>query len=176
MIELIPADLIIPTKNTLLNAESEWIESMRKDWTPFTITAVLKSSGSVPRRDYWLDQYKHKVVWKVNKRLCRHAKELIVVHEFGCYYEFEESSIRKSFADKRCPHHVHATLLIPTSMTNRIWNETEQKLNPRLAKDFKSINIVSSVEMEPVRTGEAICWLVYSAKGKDLTHFTRSNK
>lgn len=176
MIESIPTDQIGPTKKTLMKAESEWIESLRKDWTPFAITAVFKSSGSVPRRDYWLDQYKHKVVWKVNKRLSRHAKELIVVHEFGCYYEFEESSLKKSFADKRRPHHVHATLLIPKSMTSRIWNETEQKLSPRLTKDFESIRIVSSVLMEPIRTGETIRWLVYSAKGKDLTHITRSNK
>lgn len=176
MIELIPTDLIIPTKKTLLNAKSEWIESMRKDWTPFAITAVFKASGSVPRPDYWLDMYKHKVVWKVNKRLCRHAKELIVVHEFGCYYEFDESSLKKSFADKRHPHHVHAILLIPTSMTNRVWNEVEQKLSPRLEKDFQSISIVSSILMEPIPTGQTISWLVYSAKGKDLTLIKRSNK
>jgi|GEM_PF-3915989 len=33
-----------------------------------------------------MDEYKHKVVWKVNKRLCRHARELIVVHELNCRY------------------------------------------------------------------------------------------
>lgn len=154
------------SKRKLLDAEAQWLETLRDEWTPFAVTAVFKSSGERPRPDHWLDEYKHKVVWKVNKRLSRHARELIVVHELNCRYEFAESSLMKTLSDKRRPHHVHATLLVPKCMADRVWNDEENRLSDRLQKDFKSIRTVSSVLMEPVRTGMSIDWLVYSAKGK----------
>lgn len=166
MSQLIQSEPTRSSKQTLLDAEGKWIESLRDEWTPFSVTTVFKSSGVVPRKEHWLDEYKHKVVWKVNKRLSRRASELIPIHEIGCYYEFGESSLMKSFADKRQPHHVHAMLLIPKNLTNRVWDEEGQELNSRLEQDFKSIRTVSSVLMEPVRTGESTNWLVYSAKGK----------
>lgn len=154
------------TKSKLLSAEAIWLESLRKDWTPFAITTVFKSSGCRPRPDHWLDEYKHKVVWKVNKRLDKNARELIPIHDIACYYEFGESSLMKTLADKRRPHHVHAILLIPTSRLSRVWSAEEGELNSRLAQDFQSIRTVSSVLMEPVREGECIDWMTYSAKGK----------
>lgn len=154
------------TKSKLLNAEATWLESIRNEWTPFAITTVFKSSGIRPRSGHWLDEYKHKVVWKVNKCLDKHANELIPIHDIACYYEFGESSLMKTLADKRRPHHVHAILLIPKNRVSRVWNTEASALNPRLVKDFKSIRTVSSVLMEPVREGECIDWMTYSAKGK----------
>lgn len=153
-------------KAMLLDAVGKWIESLRVHWTPFSITTVFKSSGTKPREDHWLDEYRHKVVWKVNKRLSRHASELIAIHEIGCYYEFGVSSLIKSFADKRQPHHVHGILLIPNAKVHSVWDYEGCRLHPRLTKDFQSIKTVSSVLMEPVRDGETTSWLTYSAKGK----------
>lgn len=155
-----------PTKQELVQAEAQLVESLRDKWTPFAITAVFKSSGCKPRADHWLDEYKHKVVWKVNKRLSRNAHDLIPIHDIACYYEFGESSLMKTLADKRKPHHVHAILLIPINMTDRVWNREGNKLDARLEKDFRSIRTVSSVLMEPVREGRSIDWITYSAKGK----------
>ena len=153
-------------KAKLLKAEAELIESLRTDWVPFAITVVFKSSGCQPRAEHWLDEYKHKVVWKVNKRLSRRAHDLILIHDLACYYEFGVSSLMKTNADKRRPHHIHATLLVPKIRVDRVWDSVENKLTERLHKDFHSIKTVSSVLMEPIRDLESINWLMYSAKGK----------
>ena len=154
------------SKRKLIDAEATLIESLRDQWTPFAITAVFRSSGRMPRQDRWIDEYRHKVAWKVNKRLSRRASELIVIHELACFYEFGESSMFKTLADQRRPHHVHATLLVPKKLAFRVWNETDNRIDARLEKDFSSIKTVSSVLMEPLRIDHAVDWVTYSAKGK----------
>ncbi len=154
------------SKRKLLESEAQWMERLREEWCPFAVTTVFKAGGVKPRPDRWLDEYKHKVVWKVNKRIARHARELIVVWELDCYYEFNESSLQKCFGDKRQPHHVHSVLLVPKNKSGCVWNEAENRLNSRLEKDFKSIKNVSSILMEPLQVGKSIEWLTYCAKGK----------
>jgi len=156
-----------PTKQELIQAYSNWIESSRSDWIPFAVTCVFKAGGGRSNRTRWLNEYKSKVVWKINKRLSRHKSELITFHDI-CYYEYELSGLRRSVADGRSPHHVHGIVGIPATIICRVWDKDKNELDERLAKDFKSIETVQSVLMEPVTEGRSADWLVYISKGKDF--------
>lgn len=155
------------SKRKLIEEYSRWIEGARSDWVPFAVTCVFRASGRAPNPTRWMDEYKNKVVWKINKRLSRRKSELITFHDI-CYYEFELSGLRRSVADGRSPHHVHGVVGVPASIVGRIWDSVNDQLNARLAKDLKSIDTVQSVLMEPVAEGRSIDWLVYISKGKDF--------
>ena len=156
-----------PSKQELIQAYSKWIESSRSEWVPFAVTCVFKASGQSQNPTRWLNEYKSKVVWKINKRLSRRKSELITFHEI-CYYEFDLSGLRRSVADGRSPHHVHGIVGVPATIVCRVWDQANNKLDDRLAKDFKSIDTVQSVLMEPVIEGHTTDWLVYISKGKDF--------
>ncbi len=155
------------TKEQYINEYSTWFDSFSEFHIPFTTTVVFRSSGYKPRPDFFLSEYKHKFIWKINKQLSRHASELVFYHDF-CRYEFGESSRFKSIADKRSPHHVHGIILIPKEYVNKIWNQETNKICDRLKKDFNSIKNVSSVLVEPIIEGKTQDWISYMTKGKDF--------
>lgn len=156
-----------PTKQHYINAHATWFKSLSESWNPFCTTVVFKSSGCKPRPDYWLDEYRHKFLWKINKQLSRHARELVFYHDF-CRYEFGESSLYKSIRDQRKPHHVHGVIHIPKEYVHKIWDQVENKITDRLNTDFKSISNISSVLIEPLKEDKMESWIGYMHKGKDF--------
>lgn len=160
-------EYIKPTKKQYINATATWFKSMSESWIPFATTVVFKSSGHKPRSEYWINEYEHKFLWKVNKQLSRHASELLFYSDF-CRYEFGESSRYKSLSDQRCPHHVHGIINIPPQYVHKIWNQDLKKIPERLMKDIKSIKNISSVLVEPIRLDEIENWIGYMVKDKNF--------
>ena len=95
-------------KNELITALANFIEERRTDWTPFAITTVFKSKAYKSNETKWSDEYVHKVLWKINKRLNSSATDIVFYHDFR--YEMEIKGQFKSakiLNDGRCPHHIH---------------------------------------------------------------------
>lgn len=154
------------TRQLMIEVDSEWFESKRNEWDLFTLTAVFRASGWKPNPDRWIDEYKHKVLWKINKQLTRGNNYLIPFDR--CEYEFDQSSLFKSLSEQRKPHHIHGIVSIPKDLSHNVWNLEKNMLSPRLLKDFNSIDTVSSVLMEPIPIGGTLDWYVYMMKGKSF--------
>jgi len=155
----------LPSKKDLIAQYSEWLESRKDVWDLFAATAVFKAGGHKSNSARWSDEYKHKVLWKIKKRLAHSYTNLIPFEDFF-YYEFEQSSLFKSAAEGRKPHHIHGVIPIPKNLTHKIWDSKTGCLTLRIQKDFKSIKTLSSILLEPIRTGKLSDWLSYSSKGK----------
>lgn len=158
----------------VLKAYIEWIKQ-RTDagmWVPFTITCVFKSQFKKPNPEKWLYRYKHKVLWKINKRLYRRAQELVFHND--CFYEFEIKSLFELFQDKRTPHHIHGYVCVDTKDAYKVWNYRDACLNESLDRSFGHIRGVESVLMQPMCLEHAGDWINYTAKKKDL-HWTSSD-
>jgi len=154
-----------PTKYDYINAHDTWFKSISESWISFATTVVFQSSGYKPRPEYWLQEYKHNFIWKINKILSRNANHLVFYDDF-CRYEFGESSLYKSVKDQRKPHHVHGIIFIPKELVHKVWNQEINSITQRLSKDFKSIRNISSVLIEPIREDEMKNWIGYMTKGK----------
>lgn len=166
---LMNTDLVTNKKSTrrlMIESDSEWFESKRDEWDLFTLTAVFRASGWKPNPDRWIEEYKHKVLWKINKQLTRGNNYLIPFDR--CEYEFDQSSLFKSLSEQRKPHHIHGIVSIPKDLSHKVWNLEKNILSPRLLKDFNSIDTVSSVLMEPIPVGRTLDWYVYMMKGKSF--------
>ena len=158
-----------PTKVDYIDAYVDWFKSMNDTTIPFTTTVVYKSSGHKPNADKWIDEYKHKFLWKINKQLNPHSSKLTFFYDF-CKYEFGESSRYKSIHDQRNPHHVHGIILIPKDKVNKIWDANRNTETNRLTKDFKSILNISSILIEPIRNDKIQDWISYMMKGKTFNN------
>lgn len=130
------------TKIKLLKAYSSLFTSLQPNHDLFAITAVFNSGWYQPSPERWLDEYRHKVLWKIKKRLTHSGLNCIPFEDFAAY-EFEESSIFRSARDKRKPHHIHGLIPIPKALSHKVWNQERNEVDPRLFKDFNSIHTIS---------------------------------
>src|SRR5271155_2617304 len=88
----------LPSKKDLIGQYSEWLESRKDVWDLFAVTAVFNAGGKNSNCARWSDEYKHKVFWKIKKRLA-HCYTNLIPFEDMFYYEFGESSLFKSAAE-----------------------------------------------------------------------------
>ena len=153
------------SKQSMINIYGSWFEELRSTHSPMALTAVFKSQSFKPQKYRWIDEYQHKVIWKINKQISRRASELIV-HSDICYYEHSEVSSAKSLKDYRYPHHVHGIVFIRNEHFHKVWDIDTDTIRPSLQRDFDSIKTVSSVLMEPIPEGTVYRWLSYITKGK----------
>lgn len=91
-----------------------------------------------------------------------------ILKQVETVYEFDEHSQFRSSRDTCKPHHVHGIIGIPNQLIQRFWDKDRNCLSARLRKDLASMNVVSSVLIEPVREGHAEDWIKYINKGKAL--------
>ena len=154
-----------PTKDQYINGYVNWFKSLSESWISFATTVVFRSSGCKPRPEYWLQEYKHNFLYKINKLLSRRAKEAVMYDDY-CEYEFGESGRYKSVKDQRNPHHVHGIIFIPKELTHKVWDGKSNLITERLYKDIKSIKQISSALIEPIREGEMTSWIGYTMKEK----------
>lgn len=99
------------------------------------------------------------------KRVSEREGNLVTFHELY-FHEFDETSWFKDSIDQRSAHHVHGVVGIPKNLTHKAWDVEQNCLNPKLKKDFATMDMVSSVLMEPIRNGELKSWISYISKRK----------
>ena len=155
----------------VIDAYVTWLNSLSKtDWDLFAVTAVFRSSGNMPCADKFKEHYKHKVLWKIKKRIHKRKAALLhaIPYEDLHFYEFSESSRFRITNDKRQPHHVHGIVPIRKYHSHKVWDKQKFELKDGLVKDFKSIKDVSSVLMEPVNDAGIKNWINYITKRKSI--------
>lgn len=165
-------------------AKAEWIASHSNDCDLFTLTAVFTSSGEVANPTRWQSEL-DKVIQKINRKLSRHhcsnttrftPNQLArgshraaagyspkrIVRELLAEYEFGDTGKIVAGVRKRVPHHFHCVIAIPKGLSPRVWDGTLNQPVERLIKDFRSLENVSSVLIEPL--GDPLRWVNYSTK------------
>jgi hypothetical protein len=164
-----PWKRIHPTKSELQQAWSDWFESKKDEWDLFTLTVVFKSGGQTTRPDRWKTEYRTRVLQKIRRTLEPNVKnqDTAIPYEDFFYYEKDDSSFfRVSRSHK--PHHVHALLPIKKSQVHRFWSLDSLDLQTRVHKDLHSIRTIQSILIEPVKSDQAIDWVRYISKGKQI--------
>jgi hypothetical protein len=164
-----PWKRIYPTRNDLLIAWTDWFDSKSDEWQLFTLTAVFKAGGNIPRSDRWESEYRNKILLKIRRALERSEKnyDFAIPFDDFCYYEFDEASIFR-VSGSRKPHHVHALIPIRKSSVYRFWSIDDNNLQSRLIKDIYSIDTVGSILVEPIKVGGTRDWISYCLKNKNI--------
>lgn len=155
------------SKQSLIASYASWIKELRSTHAPMAITAVFRSQSFKPQKCRWLDEYQHKVIWKINKQISRKAPELLV-NSVIAYYEHSHVQSTKSLKDYRYPHHVHGIVFIKNEHLHKVWDIASGTIRPSLQRDFDSIKTVSSVLMEPLSEGGECRWMSYITKRKSF--------
>jgi len=151
--------------------ELNWILE-NKDWIPFTATVTFKNLKAYEASDGYRKatefEYGKRVLNKVKKRLCRSSSKWnqVLPIDYLYVYEFEQSSHFKPVPRSNSPHHIHGLFPVQKEVAERIYNFQSKEMDARLVKDLKSMNLVSTSLIEPLRTDEANAWLAYMLKGK----------
>ena len=151
--------------------ELNWILE-NKDWIPFTATVTFKNIKAYEASDGYRKatefEYGKRVLNKVKKRLCRSSSKWnqVLPIDYLYVYEFEQSSHFKPVPRSNSPHHIHGLFPVQKEVAERIYNFQSKEMDARLVKDLKSMNLVSTSLIEPLRTDEANAWLAYMLKGK----------
>ena len=99
------------------------------------------------------------------RRVSEKESRSITFHELY-FHEFEETSWFNRSIDCRNAHHVHGVIGIPKNLTRKAWDFEQNCINPKLAKDYSTMDMVSTVLLEPIRKGEMQNWLSYISKRK----------
>ena len=170
---------VYQSKNNL-RLTFDWMMHNR-DWQIFTATVVMKtkrlrdSKQSIENMRTWTTYYyKHRVLNKVRRNLCRSKfkwNEVLPI-DYLYQYEFEQGSYFKPVPKEDSPHHIHAVFPVRVDCVNRIYDYSTNQLNYRLQKDLRSLDCVSTFLIEPLRYEEGHTWLSYMLKDKtahDLT-------
>jgi hypothetical protein len=151
--------------------ELNWILE-NKDWIPFTATVTFKNLKAYEANDGYRKateyEYGKRVLNKVKKRLCRSRSKWnqVLPIDYLFQYEFEQGSHFKPVPRFNSPHHIHGLFPVNKDVANRIYNLDSQQMDSRLAKDLKSMNLVSTFLIEPLRIEDSNAWLTYMLKGK----------
>ena len=155
--------------------ELNWILG-NNDWIPFAATVTFKnlvaceaSDGIRKATEY---EYQKRVLNKVKKRLCRSTSKWnqVLPIDYFFQYEFEQGSHFKPVPRSNSPHHIHGLFPVQNEVAERIYNFQTKEMDARLVKDLKSMNLVSTFLIEPLRTEESIAWLAYMLKGKSRSY------
>lgn len=158
--------------------ELNWILE-NKDWTPFTATVTFKNLKAYEANDGYRRateyEYGKRVLNKVKKRLCRSSSKWnqVLPIDYFFRYEFEQGSHFKPVPRSNSPHHIHGLFPVRKDLANRIYDIHNQEMDSRLVKDLKSMNLVSTFLIEPLRNKDSNAWLTYMLKGKtrsELAH------
>jgi hypothetical protein len=115
------------------------------------------------------------VLNKVKKRLCRSSSKWnqVLPIDYFFQYEFEQGSYFKPVPQANSPHHIHGLFPVQKEVAERIYNFKTKEMDARLVKDLKSMNLVSTFLIEPLRTDKPKDWFAYMLKGKsrsELSH------
>jgi hypothetical protein len=151
--------------------ELNWILE-NKDWTPFTATVTFKNLKAYEANDGYRKateyEYGKRVLNKVKKRLCRSRSKWnqFLPIDYFFQYEFEQGSHFKPVPRSNSPHHIHGLFPVSKDVVNRIYDLDTQQMDSRLVKDLKSMNLVSTFLIEPLRTEDSRAWLTYMLKDK----------
>jgi hypothetical protein len=154
-----------------LELELNWILE-NKDWIQFTATLTFKNLKAYEAIDGYRKateyEYGKRVLNKVKKRLCRSSSKWnqVLPIDYLYVYEFEQSSHFKPVPRSNSPHHIHGLFPVQKEVAERIYNFQSKEMDARLVKDLKSMNLVSTSLIEPLRADEANAWLAYMLKGK----------
>ena len=149
------------------------------DWIPFTATVTFKNLVPYETTDGFRKateyEYQKRVLNKVKKRLCRSSSKWnqVLPIDYFFQYEFEQGSHFKPGHTVNSPHHIHGILPVEKDVAGRIYDFKSNEMDCRLVKDLKSMNLVSTFLIEPLRNEDAQAWLAYMLKGKsrpELTH------
>ena len=158
--------------------ELNWILG-NKDWIPFAATVTFRnlvaceaSDGIRKATEY---EYHKRVLNKVKKRLCRSSSKWnqVLPIDYFFLYEFEQGSYFKPVPKANSPHHIHGLFPVQKEVAERIYNFQTKEMDTRIVKDLKSMNLVSTFLIEPLRTEESKAWFAYMLKGKsrsELAH------
>ncbi|MBU3600098.1 hypothetical protein ICN28_06170 [Polynucleobacter sp. 30F-ANTBAC] len=142
------------------------------EWAKFTITTTFTNLEVVNVTDgirgATIDEYLHKVLWKIKKNLSssRNQWDKLIPYECLYEYEYDVGSFFKPIPQSNSPHHIHGIVPIPNFLVPKIFNLSDGSITKRLAKDLSSIRTVSSFFIEPLRVDEAWKWVNYLKKGK----------
>jgi hypothetical protein len=151
--------------------ELNWILE-NKDWIPFTATVTFKNLKAYEANDGYRKateyEYGKRVLNKVKKRLCRSSSKWhqVLPIDYLFQYEFEQGSHFKPVPRSNSPHHIHGLFPVNKDVANRIYDINTQEMDSRLVKDLKSMNLVSTFLIEPLRKEDSNAWLTYMLKGK----------
>ena len=158
----------------------DWMMNNR-DWQMFTATVVMKttqlrdSKQPIENMKSWTTyNYKHRVLAKVKRRLCRSSSKWnqVLPIDYLYQYEFEQGSYFKPVPKKGAPHHIHAVFPVKRDCAGRIFDFSMNKLDRRLQKDLGSLDCVSSFLIEPLRHEDGHKWLSYMLKDKTPDQLT----
>ena len=143
--------------------------SESNEWRIFSCTVVFKPIDRINTKDRYEQEYKKRVLQKIRRRLERSKiyQNTAIPYEELFYFERTEKSKFRA-TEKRCPYHIHSLIPIRVSQVHRFWSYDENQLNRRLNKDITSIDIVQDVLIEPIRDAEALAWLMYMTKYKNI--------
>lgn len=158
----------------------DWMMTNR-DWQVFTATVVMKtkrlrdSKQPIENMKSWTTyNYKHRVLNKVRRRLCRSSAQWnqVLPIDYLYQYEFEQGSYFKPVPREGAPHHIHAVFPVRMDCASRIFNFSNNQLHHRLEKDLRSLDCVSSFLIEPLRYEDGHKWLSYMLKDKTAKELT----
>lgn len=154
----------------------KWIVT-NDEWITFTVTVTFKNLRPIEASEGFKKaaryEYEKRVLTKIKKRLCRLSSKWnsVIPIEYLFQYELDQGSLLKSVSSRSKPHHIHGIFPVPKSLAHRIYDFQSKCLDPRLSKDIKSLQRVSTFLIEPLRSGESDAWLNYTLKGKSVQDF-----
>ena len=158
----------------------DWMMQNR-DWQMFTATVTMKtkrlqaSKQPIENMKSWTAyNYQHRVLNKVKRRLCRSSSNWnsVLPIDYVFQYEFEQGSYFKPVPKDGAPHHIHAVFPVKRDCAERIFDFAIHQLDPRLHKDLRSLDCVSSFLIEPLRYEDGHTWLSYMLKDKTANDLT----
>lgn len=120
---------------------------------------------NLPYRSKSIQEHCNALVLEKFKRVSEKERKSITFHDLY-FHEFDEISRFSHSVDHRSAHHIHGVVGIPKGLTRKAWDCEHACINPKLAKDFASMDMISSVMMDPMRQTEIEHWVAYISKRK----------
>ncbi len=164
-------------KRLYLDGYVELFQELKKENDLFALTVVFNCGGHASGADRWKAEFRRDVLDRFRKRLdprCRYGVHPIT---FECFWIHEFDTCSKTrMANPHKVHHIHALLAIRKVQAYRVWDDSIQSVNPKLAGSLDVMQrTVSSWLLEPVKDGKVAEWVNYMNKSPDSYKWDRQS-
>ena len=141
----------------------------------FALTVVFNCGGNASGKDRWEAEFRKYVLGRFRRRLdprCRYGVNPIT---FECFWIHEFDTCSKTrMANPHKVHHIHALLAIRKVQVYRVWDHSNQSVNPKLARSLDVMKrTISSWLFEPVKEDGLSDWINYMHKSPDSYKWDR---
>jgi hypothetical protein len=155
-------------KATYIHEMATWLEGRRDEWNLYAVTVTFKPVDQYCDETRWKNEFS-RVLYRIARKLTPNKDlQKTIIPDIGqVHYErYEASKLKRHRAEP--PHHIHALIPIPKSVSHRFWDENAREVKPAITRDVKSMKTVINMDVHPiVEVGDRGVrgWIGYCYKG-----------